>query len=102
MCAQAAFVAALSIFTVNDALAQPSPISAAAINTASVTDYIAAAAFAPTVIQVASNEAMEPERFRPTPLWHAYRSCWTALELLPVSLTALMAITSKRHCLRIR
>ncbi|WP_172125760.1 MULTISPECIES: L,D-transpeptidase [unclassified Devosia] len=60
--ARAAFVAVLSIFGSNDALAQSQAITADAINTASLTDYIAAAAFAPAVVQVASNEDMEPER----------------------------------------
>ncbi|MET3901222.1 lipoprotein-anchoring transpeptidase ErfK/SrfK [Devosia sp. UYZn731] len=65
--AQAAFVAFLSIFAVSEALAQSMPISAAAINTASVTDYIVAAALAPAVVQVASTEALQRERVSADP-----------------------------------
>jgi lipoprotein-anchoring transpeptidase ErfK/SrfK len=60
--AQVALGAVLSIFAVGGALAQSTLISAAAINNASVTNYIVAAAFPPAVVQVASNEAMVPER----------------------------------------
>jgi len=59
--AQVALVAAMSIFAVVDALAQPTPISAADINTASITDYIVAAAFSPAVVQVASADSLTPE-----------------------------------------
>src|SRR4051812_25124373 len=68
MCAaRAAAFAVLSIFASGEALAQSAPISAAAINTASLRDYIVAAALAPSGVQVASNDATGLKRVSADP-----------------------------------
>ena len=64
---RAAVFAVLSIFGINNALAQSTTMSAEAINTASLVDYVAATAFGSEVVQVASNGPMVAEKVSADP-----------------------------------
>jgi lipoprotein-anchoring transpeptidase ErfK/SrfK len=65
--ARVAGFAVLSILGVNNAVAQSSTITAEAINTASLVEYVAAAVFGTEVVQVASNGPMVAEKVAADP-----------------------------------
>jgi lipoprotein-anchoring transpeptidase ErfK/SrfK len=65
--ARATSFAVLSLLGINSALAQSPSLTAEAINTASLVDYVAAQAFGPDVVQVASNGPMVAEKVSADP-----------------------------------